>query len=183
MSFGNFLLTVTQTRESSPISTSTLSHCLCLRSFCSYTPIHQEPYSLPSWLSSSSASPPHLFPVSSCIWKHKLAVLSLAGELPLDDLPYNAKCYCVTEVLHTSCPASQSPSPKLLSRVYPPSGTSVGGSRVGGSIRLGSYWRDWKWLELEIEVLQLQSRRATSCIAEEMWEYKWKILRSFVPNF
>lgn len=74
----------------------------------------------------------------------------------MDDLPYTAKCYCVTEVLHTSCPASQSSSPKLLSSAYPPSGTSVGGRRVGGSIRLGSYWREWKWLELEIEVLQLK---------------------------
>lgn len=67
--------------------------------------------------------------------------LKLGRSLPLDELPYNAKCYCVTEVLLTSCPASQSPPPKLLSSVYPPSGTSVGGSRVGGSIRLGSYWK------------------------------------------
>lgn len=108
--------------------------------------------------------------------------VKLGRSLPLDDLPYTAKCYCVSEVLHTSCPASQSSFPKLLSSVYPPSGTSVGGSRVGGSIRLGGYWREWMWLELEIEVLQLEWRRATTCKAEKMWEYKWKILSSSVPN-
>lgn len=72
-------------------------------------------------------------------------------------------CYCVTEVLHTSCPASQSHSPKLLSSAYPPSGTSVGGGWVGGSIMLGSYWKDWKWLEFEIEVqtVKIESNHLT----------------------
>lgn len=74
---------------------------------------------------------------------------SLAAASRLDGLSYNAKCYCVSEVLHTSCPASQAPSPKLLSGAFPPSGTSGGGAGVGGSIRLGGYWRDWKWLEVE----------------------------------
>lgn len=29
----------------------------------------------------------------------------------------------------------------------------------------------------------IRSRWTISCIAEEMWEYKWKMLMSFVPNF
>lgn len=75
------------------------------------------------------------------------------------------------------------PSLKLLSSVYPPSGTSVGGSRVGGSIRLGSYWREWKWLELDIEVLQLKSRRTTTCIAEEARGIQMEDIEEFRSKF
>lgn len=70
--------------------------------------------SLPSSSEPSSVSPS---PVPRRLWKRKLAVQSLAGAPPLDELPHDAKCYCVTEVLLTSCPASQSSSPKLLSSV------------------------------------------------------------------
>lgn len=69
-------------------------------------------------------------------------------------------------------PLSQSSSPKLLSsgvcvwervrvcvcaRACPPSGTCVGGSRVGGSIRLCGYWRGWEWVEWKLEVPQLKT--------------------------
>lgn len=150
---------------------------LCLRCLRSYPPIHQVPRSPPfecHQVQRCPACSPSLHAYGNINW------LKLGRSLPLDDLPYTAKCYCVTEVLHTSCPASQSSSPKLLSSVYPPSGTSVGGRRVGGSIRLGSYWREWKWLQLEIEVLQLKWRRTT---VHKAGKYKWNILKSVVPIF
>lgn len=127
------------------------------------------------WLSSGSVLPNitpspilHLF----THMETQTGWLKLGSSLPLDGLPFNAECYCVTEVLLTSCPASQSSSPKLLGSVYPPAGTSVGGSGVGGSIRIGSYWKGRKWLEMKPEVLQLKSWWTTSRKAEEIEEYK-----------
>lgn len=52
-----------------------------LRSLCSYSPIHQQPYSLPydcHQVQHFPASPPQLFFISPYIWKHKLAGWSLA---------------------------------------------------------------------------------------------------------
>lgn len=117
------------------------------------------------WLSSGSVlSNISSWPIPHLIihMETQIGWLKLGSSIPLDGLPYNAECYCVTEVLLTSCPASQSSSPKLLSSVYPPSGTSVGGTGVGGSVGFGSYWKGRKWLEMKAEVLQLKSGWTTS---------------------
>lgn len=86
--------------------------------------IRCQTHSLPN-LSSSSALLPvcsspilHLF----MYMRRYIGWLKLGGRLTLDDLPHNAKCYCIPEVLHTSCPASQSSSRKLLSSALPPFG-------------------------------------------------------------
>lgn len=94
--------------------------------------------------SAAQAPPPHLFSCSACIWKHKLAGWSLAS---VSHWTIYHIMPSVIVLLKSYTPAVlllSLPSLKLLSSVYPPSGTSVGGSRVGGSIRLGSYWREWK---------------------------------------
>lgn len=92
----------------------------------------------------------HLLAIAGYIQRHKL-VGSRVGQ------PYNAKCYCVTEVLLTSCPASQASSNKLLSSMCPSAGKSVGVRGVGGSIRLGGYWKRGMRVDVKFEVLQLQT--------------------------
>lgn len=102
--------------------------------------------------------------------KHKLAGWSLA------EASHWMSCHIMPSVivlLKSYSPAVlllSLPLHKLLSSVYPPSGTSVGGSWVGGSIRLGSYWKGRKWVEWTLEVLQSKSRRTNLCNREEFWE-------------
>lgn len=122
------------------------------------------------------SSPSHLVSISSYIRKQKLA----AWSLPLDKIPHNAKCDCVTEVLLTSCPPSQSSSPKLLSSVYSSLGDKCGRQLSGWLNQVG-------WLLERQEVTGIEIWGPTvaiemNCLTGEMWEHKWKIPRSFVAN-